>query len=397
MNLRLLSLAFAPFAFGTSAFVFVGLLTPMSEDLGVGIPVIGQLQTVFAVACGIGGPILARLLSKYNSKRLLVIVMALLMLMNIASALAPQFGAIAMIRFAGGLFAALSIPLASTIAVNSVAEIDRPRAIATVMAGYTLAFLFGMPIGSALGDLYGWRAAFWFAALISFLAVLIIGYGTKRTISTAPPLKSSKELPAQTPTLSQNSNISFRSALAGDNFSLMVISLLSFLATFMTIAYIGPVITKATGLEGTAIGGVQIAMGIGGIIGLPIGAYLGRLPIRRALLLIMGVICVTQILYSTAMMFDLGWAALPILILNMTLGSAAIFANLPVVQTRLALKAGAAATIAFALNSSMVYFGQGIGATFGGLVTASFGLSYVGLIGALLASLAFIMIARLEP
>ena len=52
MNLRLISLVFAPFAFGTSAFVYVGLITPMSIDLGVGVPTVGQLQTVFAVACG---------------------------------------------------------------------------------------------------------------------------------------------------------------------------------------------------------------------------------------------------------------------------------------------------------------------------------------------------------
>lgn len=50
MNPRLISLVFAPFAFGTSAFAFVGLIDPMAEDLGIGVPLAGQLQTVFAIA-----------------------------------------------------------------------------------------------------------------------------------------------------------------------------------------------------------------------------------------------------------------------------------------------------------------------------------------------------------
>jgi MFS family permease len=86
MNPRILSLVFAPFAFGTSAFVFIGLIDPMAEGLGVGVPLIGQLQMVFAIACGFGGPFLARLLSGVDRKRLLVGVLASMVAMNFASA-----------------------------------------------------------------------------------------------------------------------------------------------------------------------------------------------------------------------------------------------------------------------------------------------------------------------
>ncbi|MEO0438560.1 MAG: MFS transporter, partial [Pseudomonadota bacterium] len=102
MNLRLLSLAFAPFAFGTSAFAFVGLIVPMSEGLGTGVPLVGQLQTAFALACGIGGPILARALSRFDRKRLLLTVMLMLLVMNVASALAPTFSSLLAVRVVGG-------------------------------------------------------------------------------------------------------------------------------------------------------------------------------------------------------------------------------------------------------------------------------------------------------
>lgn len=389
MNLRLLSLVFAPFAFGTSAFVFVGLLDPMANDLGVSVPITGQLQTVFALACGVGGPILARVLSKFDRKRVLVAVMAMLVIMNIASALAPQFGAIAAIRLIGGLFAALSIPYATTIAVSLVPEVKRPDAIATVLAGYTIAFLVGIPMGTYLGEFYDWRAAFWFAAVIAFIAVIIIATLTPR--DAAAPQAS-----AQQGSEAQSTEISFRAALTGENIRLITLSLLGFFATFMTIAYIGPVITQTTGLEGKAIGGVQIATGLGSILGLPAGAYLGRMPVRRALFIILSIVGVTQALFSVGMLFNLGWGALPLLIAAMMIGSAALFATLPVIQTRLATTAGAAATIAFALNSSMAYFGQGLGATLGGVITAWVGLAWVGVVGAAITVLALMIVSRLK-
>jgi DHA1 family inner membrane transport protein len=131
MSPRILGLVFAPFAFGTSAFVFIGLIDPMAEGLGVGIPVIGQLQMVFAIACGFGGPFLARLLSGVDRKRLLVAVLASMVAMNFASALAPDFATLAGLRFAGGFFAALAIPWrqhsASTWCLKQVDRMRSPQ------------------------------------------------------------------------------------------------------------------------------------------------------------------------------------------------------------------------------------------------------------------------------
>lgn len=378
MNLRLLSLVFAPFAFGTSAFVFIGLIEPMAVDLSVGVPAIGQLQTVFALACGIGGPILARLVAGFDRKRVLLGVMAILSAMNLATALASSFELIAAIRFAGGLFAALTLPVSTTIAVNLVSEDKRPAAIATVLGGYTLAFLVGMPLGSVLGDMFGWQAAFWFAFAISLAALVVLALAAPARIETPDMGK-------------QN----FASALRGDNGLLMCITLLAFCATFATVSFIGPVITEATGLTGSAIGAVQVATGVGSILGLALGAWLAKLPARQGLAILVTTTTTTQILFAVVMLNDLGALALVILLLAMIAGSAALFATSPIIQTSLAKAAGPAATIAFALNGSMLYFGQGLGAALGGWVTAQFGLGWVGLAGSIVALVALAMIAAL--
>lgn len=365
MNLRLLSLAFAPFAFGTSAFVFIGLIEPIAVDLDLGIASVGQLQTAFAVACAIGGPILAWLLSRQDRRRLLLIVMAVLTAMNIGSALAPEFAAIAVIRFVGGLFAALTLPLATSLALSTVAQERQPSAIATVLAGYTLAFLLGVPLGSVVGDALGWRAAFWFASGVSILAFVLIAIGAPRGI-VAPGAGGA----------------SLRVALSGENVLLMLLSLVCFTATFCTVSYIGPVITGISGIKGGAIGAVQVATGVGSLVGLPIGARLARLEPRRALRLLIATTFTTQLLFYLGLHFELGLFSLPTLLLAMIAGSGALFATSPIIQSNIAKAAGSAATLAFAFNGSMVYMGQGVGAYLGGLGITLSDLSAVGILGA---------------
>jgi DHA1 family inner membrane transport protein len=379
VNVRLLSLVFAPFALGTSAFIYIGLIEPMSRDLGVSIASVGQLQTAFALACGIGGPVLARLLARFDRKRLLLTVLALLMGMNIASALAAELTTIGLIRFTVGFFAALTLPLASTLAVSLVPIHQRPKAIATVLAGYTLAFLIGMPAGSMLGDIYGWRSAFWLAGAIAGLAFVVIALMAPAHVHVPEPGASS-----------------FRKALLGDNPRLMLITMLGFSATFSTASYIGPVITLFTGLEGRAIGMIQMSTGIGSLLGLPAGAMLARLPARKALSILLTLIVLTQLLFSLGMLRDLGGFAIPLLVVAMIFNSAALFGTSPIIQSQLAMAAGPAATIAFALNGSMLYSGQGVGSFTGGAITTAYGLGWTGMTGALAALLALLLARRLS-
>ncbi|MEM6545061.1 MAG: MFS transporter [Pseudomonadota bacterium] len=368
MNLRLLSLAFAPFAFGTSAFAFVGLIVPMSASLHIGVPLVGQLQTAFALACGIGGPILARLLSRFDRKRLLLTVMLMLLVMNVASALAPTFSSLLAVRVVGGFIAALTLPLASGITVSIASEPQRPAALAVVLSGYTLAFLLGMPIATLLGEAYGWRASFWFAGAITVLSLVAISIGTPARIATAAA-----------------AGADFKSALRGDNKRLVLITLIGFCATFSTVSFVAPVITAFTGLEGAAIGGIQIATGIGSLLGLPAGAKLATLSARRALLILLSITALTQTAFTLGMLYDLGSIAVPALLLVMALGSAALFAMSPVIQAQLAKTAGSSTTLAFAINGSMLYFGQGLGASIGGGVYAGVALAWVGAAGACVA------------
>ncbi|MCI5047248.1 MAG: MFS transporter [Aquisalinus sp.] len=372
MNLRLYILPLAPFAFGTSAYVFTGLLEPMADDLDVSIAAAGQLQTAFAIACAVGGPVLARLTGQYDRRMLLIAVMAIVLLTNVASALAPGFATLVSARVAAGFLGALTVPLASMMAVGLVAPEKRASALAIIFAGNTIAFLIGVPMGSVIGDIFGWRGSFWFAASIAALALAAIAaFAPRGVLPPAPPAGA------------------FRLALGGPNLKLMLLTLLSFIATFTTVAFVGPVVTLSTGLTGGTIAAMQVFVGIGSIIGLALGARLAALPARKILAGLALVIIFTQIVYVAGMRFELGILDIPLFALVTMLSAGALFAMAPVTQVRLAASAGPAATVAFAFNGSMIFLGQGLGAALGGAVIFIFSLPDVGYAGALVALAAF--------
>ena len=140
---------------------------------------------------------------------------------------------------------------------------------------------------------------------------------------------------------------------------------------------------QGTGLEGGAIGAMQLFIGLGSLAGLAAGARLASNLGLRALSPLMGLVVVSQALFTVGLVFALPtWAAITLTAATIFIGSAALFALAPIVQSTLANIAGSAATVAFALNGSVVFFGQGLGAVVGGGVIAETGLVWTGLAGA---------------
>jgi len=355
----------AAFAFATGAYVFGGLLQPMAADFGTSIATVGQLQTAFALAAAVGGPVLAGLTVGWDRKMLLVTVLVFLGLTNAVSALADDFAFLFVIRVAAGLIGALTLPLASTIAVLLASPQRRAGALATVFAGNSVAFLIGIPLGSMIGAAYGWPASFWLAAVLCLVVALLIAVFVPATSGTPRPSPGAVKTVLRWPVT-----------------GLLMLSFLCFAATFTTVAYIGPIITRITGFTGDGIGMMQILIGIGSLAGLAIGARLAGAGGRGTLPRLLVIIAVTQALYVPAMVIDLGFGGTVLFGVAITAGATALFATSPIVQNRLAIATGPAATVAFAFNGSMIFLGQGTGAALGGLAAGATGLATVGVVGA---------------
>jgi MFS transporter, DHA1 family, inner membrane transport protein len=374
MNKRIAVLALASFAMGTEAFVYVGHLEALAADLGQSVAAAGQIASAFAITCAFTAPLIAGAVAHLPRRTVLVAGLCLIGALNLLASFAPSLPILIALRIACGLATGLVGPIASLAAAELAPPEQRGKAMGIVLAGMTLAFVLGIPIGSVIGDFAGWRGTFVYAGLIAFAAAVVI-----RLV-----------LPVM-PGGARSGSASFAAALQPAVAGPLALTLVGFAATFTTIAYLGPVVTAISGLTGSGIGAMQALIGVGSIIGIAVGIKTADSP--RAGRVIMQSFFVSAgalSLYSLLMQVAPVDAAQPLLSsprgliilalsFGMIAGAAALFARTPIIQAKLVAAAPIdARPVILALNGSMVFLGQGLGAAFGGLTVAAAGLPALG-------------------
>ena len=382
MTPRIYVLALGSFAMGTEAYVYAGHLADMAADLERPVAAAGQLATAFALTYAVSAPFTARAVSALGRRGVIVAGLVLIGAFNLAAAAAPSLGVLIGLRIACGLAAGLVGPMSSVAAAELAPEAQRGRAMAIVLAGLTLSFVLGIPMGSVIGDVAGWRGTFVFAGAIALAAALSIRL-------VLPDLPGHAARPGAE---------AFRAALDPSVAPWLGLTLVGFVATFTTIAYIGPVVTAISGLTGSGIGAMQALIGVGSIVGIAVGARVADGPgARRAIAASFVVSAVALSSYSLLMMTAAADPALAVmdpgrlpvilaLSIAMMSGAAALFMRTPLIQAKLVAAAPVGARpVILALNGSMVFLGQGLGAAVGGLAIGLGGLASVGLAAGLVA------------
>jgi MFS transporter, DHA1 family, inner membrane transport protein len=393
MDRRIVVLALATFAMGTEAFVYAGHLEALAADLGQSVPAAGQLASAFAITCAFTAPLIAGAVAHLPRRTVLVAGLCLIGALNLLAAMAPTLSVLIALRIACGLAAGLVGPISSLAAAELAPPQQRGKAMGIVLGGMTLAFVLGIPIGSVIGDVAGWRATFVYAGIIAFAAAVVI-----RLV-----------LPAM-PGGQRTSFASFSSAFQPAIAKPLALTLIGFAATFTTVAYIGPVVTAISGLTGAGIGAVQALVGVGSIFGIVIGIRTADSPkagrvLVQSFFVSFGSLCLFSLLMQGAPVdTSLPLLSLPrgliILALSfgMIAGAAALFARTPIIQAKLIASAPIEARpVMLALNGSMVFLGQGLGAAFGGLTIAIAGLATLGFAAAVIALIGAGLALTLAP
>ena len=160
MPIALLALTISAFAIGTTEFVIVGLLPTMAADLGVSLTSAGLLVSLYALGVAIGAPVLTALTGKLPRKTLLLALMALFTVGNLVAWQAPSYEALVVARILTGLAHGVFFSIGSTIATGLVPREKAASAIAIMFTGLTVALVTGVPLGTFIGQNYGWRATF---------------------------------------------------------------------------------------------------------------------------------------------------------------------------------------------------------------------------------------------
>ncbi|TMC85042.1 MAG: MFS transporter [Chloroflexi bacterium] len=186
MNPRIVLLALGMFALGTDAFIVAGVLPVIAHETGVTEGLVGQLITVFSLTYGLGAPVLAATLGHWPRHRVLMGALGLLGLANLASALSPSFPLLLLTRILAGCFAATYTPLAFAVGIELAPPAKRGQALALVVSGLNVATVLGAPLGTWIGEHFGWRLSFILVAGlagVAFLFLVICGLPKSATLA----------------------------------------------------------------------------------------------------------------------------------------------------------------------------------------------------------------------
>jgi DHA1 family inner membrane transport protein len=357
MNPRIYVLTLVTFAFGSGAFIFAGLLETLAADLHVTTAVAGQLQTVFVLTSAVLGPLAAWLFGRVDRKYMVMAGLSLGLVLHLACALTPNFATLMALRALAGLAGAMSGPAASVAAASLAAPGRRGSALAMVSGGMTLAFVVGIPIGSVIGAVFGWRSTFLLAAGLSAIALIaVIGFLPR---VPAPPKQEgggSLPLPAIWP--------------------FYLTTFLTFAANMTLNLYIAPIVRVGAGVTGAGVGAFQAMIGVGSIAGLWLGARAADRNAGRTWILQGFAIQATAMsvhFAATHHALPGGWPSALLVALGIFLAATALFSITPVIQSRL-IQATGGAPVALALNGSVVSMGQALGSAVGGAALAAYGV-----------------------
>ncbi|CUI37294.1 MFS transporter [Achromobacter xylosoxidans] len=366
MPAALWALAIAAFGIGTTEFVISGLLPGIAAEFNISIPMAGNMATSYALGVFIGAPITIILGARLPPKAMLAWLLALFVIGNLVTALAPNYT----LALAGRVITSLThgafFGLGSIMAADLVAPNRRASAIAFMFSGLTVATLIGIPAGTWLAQSMSWRATFYAITVIGVVALAGVLALVPRVEQHEPP-KLRKEFAA------------FRNVHV---LLAMGITILGPSAFFTSITYIAPMMTGIAGFSDGAVTWLLSVFGLGLFVGNLVG---GRLA-DRALMPLLYWTLAAQAAVLVAFYFLAGSQIASVICIFLM--AAFGFATVAPIQKLVTdnAKAAGAPNLAAAVNIGLFNLGNAIGAWAGGAVIAGgFGYAAPNWAGALLS------------
>lgn len=270
MLLPLIALFIAAFAFGTTEFVIAGVLPEVADGLAVSVPTAGYLVTGYALGVAFGGPLVTLGTPRMSRKSLLIGLLIAFTVGQAACALAPGFGSMLFFRFATAIAHGTYFGVAMVVAVGLVPEAQRGRAVALVLAGLTVSNIVGVPAGTAIGNIWGWRSTFW--------AMFAVGLASTVCVIALLPRSSGPQ--ARPVGLASEVRVLARQQV----WTSLIVMLMLMMGQFIPFTYITPMLTHVTGLGEASVPWVLLLVGFGSTIGVFAGGRLSDWKLMASLI-----------------------------------------------------------------------------------------------------------------
>lgn len=200
-QLLLLILAFGVFSILNTEMGIIGILPMAAEMYQVDIVQAGLLVSLFALGVAIAGPTMPLLFSRFNRKRVMLLVLGVFTLCNALAVFASDFEVLLVLRVVPAFFHPVYCALAFSVAAASVAPEDAPRAVARINMGVAAGMVVGVPISNVLAATFDFSVAMAFFAGVTGLMFLLtmafvpdlpvaqpMRYGAQLSVLKRPPV-----------------------------------------------------------------------------------------------------------------------------------------------------------------------------------------------------------------
>lgn len=365
----LVALALGGFGIGLTEFLIAGLLPQVASSFAVSEAAAGRLISGYALSVAVGAIVLTAATARLPRKQVLVGLVALFVVGNLLSAVAPDYRVMLLGRIVAALCHGSFFGIGSLVARGLVAPERKSRAVAVMFAGLTLANVLGVPFGALVGERWGWRAAFWAVTAIGVLALAgIVALVPGRAGETRSLTKTTPEPPGSL-------RAQLREFRSWQVWLTLAATALGYGGMFGAFSYIAYTYTEVGGFSSAEVAWLLMVYGVGLVVGNLLGGRAADHDRDRALILALLGLTVTLTAFGL-----LAANATASVVLTFLMGVFG-FAGVPGMITRVTDYAHGAALAASA-NVSASNLGNALGAWLGGLaITAGLGYTaplYVG-------------------
>jgi len=369
------ALTISAFGIGTTEFVIVGLLPTVANDLNTSISSAGLLVSLYALGVAIGAPVLTALTSKIARKRLLIGIMLLFIIGNGLATIAPSFTLLILARILTGFAHGVFFSIGSTIAASLVPEDKRASAISIMFAGLTVAIVTGVPLGTYIGQNFGWRATFVGVAILGVIGALASYFLVPSNIKKSRPLRLVDQLKVL-----KNPSILL----------VLAITALGYGGTFVTFTYLAPLLEEVTGFSASMTSVLLLVYGIAIALGNIIGGKVSNKTPGKALMVMFALQAVVLVVLYFTVSSPI-WSIVTLFFMGIL-----AFSNVPALQLYVVKMAEkylpGTEDVASALNIAAFNVGIAIGAYVGGLIVEStLGVAATPWVGSILVVVGFIL------
>lgn len=368
MPLALLALTISAFAIGTTEFVIVGLVPTIAEQLAISLPSAGMLVSIYALGVAIGAPVLTALTGKLPRKQLLLALMVLFTAGNLLAWQAPGYATLVVARLLTGLAHGVFFSIGSTIATSLVPKEKAASAIAIMFGGLTVALVTGVPLGTFIGQHFGWRETFLAVSVLGVIALIASAILVPGNIPGRAPASLADQLKVLThPRL----------------LMIYAITALGYGGVFTAFTFLAPMMQNLAGFTPNAVSWILLGYGVAVAVG---NIWGGKLADKHgavsALKFIFAALAALLVVFQFTA--SIQYAALATVLV---MGVFA-FGNVPGLQVYVVQKAEeytpAAVDVASGLNIAAFNVGIAIGSVVGGQTVEHYGLAQTPWIGALI-------------